>query len=229
MTYMYEPFAHRVSKVSIKKVSQITGISESTLFQQRYKGQYNNKLNCFFTADKPNVKQKRILNQRIQDDHEIWKFNPEYQLYVSNMGRFKTKNGLFKFPNDIHGSLMIIHQHRYIKASDVVYETFIGNLKYNQHAYPKNSLYNDLHVNNLVAMSFEAYRKYRNNQGRSRAVYLIDNNNNIVEEYINTKEASKYLYMDRTKIAKRCNEKMIENGLMFMWKADYHEIEERIK
>ena len=92
------------------------------------------------------------------------------------------------------------------------------------HAYPKNRIYNDISADNLFATSFKKYRLYRINKGCSKAVYLVDSNNNIVEEYSSTREASKHMNLDRTNVSRKCNRNHVEDGLMFMWATDYKEV-----
>lgn len=46
---------------------------------------------------------------------------------------------------------------------------------------------------------------------------LIDSNNDIVEEFTSTTEAQNYLYQDRSVIARKCNKRLEENGLTYIW------------
>lgn len=224
MIYMYEPFAHTITKTTVKHLSYITGIAEMTIYQQKHKGQFNYKLNCFFTDKLPRIKKKQEINELIKVSDEVWKFNEHYQLYVSNLGRFKTLDGQFKFANNNKGSLNIIHKNKHHRASDIVFKTFIAGIQNGMHAYPKNRIYNDITADNLFVTSFKKYRLYRTNKGCAKAVYLVDSNNNIVEEYSSTREAGMHLHLDRTNVSRKCNRNYVEDGLMFMWATDYKEV-----
>ena len=68
------------------------------------------------------------------------------------------------------------------------------------------------------------YRLYRKNDGRAKALYLIDSNNEIVEEFSSTVEASSMLFIDRRHIARRCNNRCVNKGLMYMWADEYEEL-----
>ena len=49
MVYMYEPFTHTVTKTDLSHLHNITGIPLNTLWYQKERGTYNDKLKCFFT------------------------------------------------------------------------------------------------------------------------------------------------------------------------------------
>ncbi|PXA15021.1 hypothetical protein, partial [Staphylococcus pseudintermedius] len=140
---------------------------------------------------------------------------------VSNLGRFKTVDGKFKFANDNKGSLNIIANKRRYRAANIVYETFIKTLSPEAHAYPKDSIYYNISVSNLFETTFKNYRVYRRNEGTSKALYLVDSSNNTVEEFVSTTEASAHLNFDRRYIAKLCNKKAVKNDLMFVWVSEY--------
>lgn len=222
--YVYEPFSHKTTKTSIEHLHAVTGIPKVTLYHQKLYGRYNHQLRCFLSDTLPRVRKKQMFNEKLDVDSECWKYNAKYDLYVSDLGRFKTSDGAFKFANDNKGSLTIIHNNKRYRASDIVFETFIKNLKTGLHAYPKDSVFNNLSANNLFATTLKKYRVYRRNEGRAKPIYLVDSNNQIVEEYCSTTEAEKHLYIDRRNIARRCNRKYVADGLMFMWASEYKEI-----
>ncbi|AYY65687.1 hypothetical protein CD034_03205 [Staphylococcus hominis subsp. hominis] len=43
----------------------------------------------------------------------------------------------------------------------------------------------------------------------------------IVEEFTSTTEAQNYLYQDRSVIARKCNKRLEEDGLTYIWAKDY--------
>lgn len=225
MVYMYELFNHKITKTSLKHLHHITGIPLITLYQQKLNGTYNYQLRCFFSETLPRSRKKQMFNQKVNLPNEIWKYNSKYDLYVSDLGRFKTNKGQFKFANDNKGALSIIHKNKRYKASDIVFETYIKNLKSGLHAYPKDSVYNNISAKNLFETTLRKYRVYRRNTGCAKAVYLIDDQNNIVEEFISTTEASQHLHLDRRYIARLCNCKCVKDNLMFIWAEDYKRLQ----
>ena len=136
----------------------------------------------------------------------------------------KRPDGKYKFANGCNGISTVIYKNKKYRAADIVYETFIGNLRNGLHAYPKDSRYNNLTADNLFQSTLQKYRVYRRNKGISKPVYLVDNNNQIVEEFASTVEAQKLLFIDRRNIARKCNRKHVSNGLMYMWADEYEEM-----
>lgn len=221
MVYMYEPFTHTVTKTTLKHLHHITDIPLNTLCYQKENGVYNEKLRCFFTESLPRLKKKQEFNEKVSPEYEIWKYSDKYDLYVSNLGRMRLPNGKFKFGNGCKGVLTVIYKNKKYRAADIVFETFIKNLKSGYHAYPKDSKYNNITADNLFSTTFKKYRLYRKNDGRAKALYLIDSNNEIVEEFASTVEASSMLFIDRRHIARRCNNRCVNKGLMYMWADEY--------
>lgn len=224
MICLYEPFNHNIRKTTIKDLATLIGISKFTLYQHLNKPSYYKKLGCFLLKEKPRITTKRKLNELLNPKDEVWKFNKKYQLYVSNLGRFKNKNNKYKVAHDENGPLMIIHNKKSYKAADIVYQTFIGELKEGHHAYPKNSLSKDINAENLYATTFSDYCSTKRPLCNAKPVLLVDTNNQIVEEFTSTVEAQNALYINRTAIANRCNKRHVENGLTFMWAKDYEVI-----
>ncbi|MEJ7321645.1 hypothetical protein WL312_11980, partial [Staphylococcus epidermidis] len=99
MVYMYEPFTHTVTKTDLTHLHNITGIPLNTLWYQKERGTYNDKLKCFFTDTMPRVNKKQVFNERVVAKDEIWKYSEKYDLYVSNLGRMKRPDGKYKFAN----------------------------------------------------------------------------------------------------------------------------------
>lgn len=97
-------------------------------------------------------------------------------------------------------------------------------VKSGYHAYPRDSKYNNITADNLFSTTFKKYRLYRKNDGRAKALYLIDSNNEIVEEFASTVEASSMLFIDRRHIARRCNNRCVNKGLMYMWADEYEKL-----
>lgn len=224
MTYMYEPFTHTVTKTDLSHLHNVIGIPHNTLWYQSKHGIYNDKLRCFFSDTLPRVKKKQEFNEKVVAEDEIWKYSDKYDLYVSNLGRMKTPNGKYKFGNDCKGTLTVVYKNKHYRAADIVYETFIKNLKTGYHAYPKDSQYNNIKADNLFSTTFKKYRLYRKNDGRAKALYLVDSNNEIMEEYASTVEAQKFLHIDRRHIARKCNSRCVSDGLMYMWADEYEEL-----
>lgn len=224
MVYMYEPFTHTVTKTELSHLHNITGIPLNTLWYQKERGTYNDKLKCFFTDTMPRVNKKQEFNERVVAKDEIWKYSEKYDLYVSNLGRMKRSDGKYKFVNGCNGISTVIYKNKKYRAADIVYETFIGNLKNGLHAYPKDSRYNNLMADNLFQSTLQKYRVYRRNKGVSKPVYLVDSDNKIVEEFASTVEAGKVLFIDRRNIARKCNRKHVSDGLMYMWADEYEKM-----
>lgn len=224
MIYMYEPFTHTVTKTELSHLHNITGIPLNTLWYQKERGTYNDKLKCFFADTMPRVNKKQEFNERVIAKDEIWKYSEKYDLYVSNLGRMKRPDGKYKFANGCNGISTVIYKNKKYRAADIVYETFIGNLRTGYHAYPKDSRYNNLMADNLFQSTLQKYRVYRRNKGVSKPVYLVDNNNQIVEEFASTVEAQKLLFIDRRNIARKCNRKHVSDGLMYMWADEYEKM-----
>ena len=65
MVYMYEPFSHTVTKTELSHLHNITGIPLNTLWYQKERGTYNDKLKCFFTDTMPRVNKKQAFNERV--------------------------------------------------------------------------------------------------------------------------------------------------------------------
>ena len=129
MVYMYEPFTHTVTKTDLSHLHNITGIPLNTLWYQKERGTYNDKLKCFFTDTMPRMNKKQEFNERVVAKDEIWKYSEKYDLYVSNLGRMKRPDGKYKFANGCNGISTVIYKNKKYRAADIVYETFIGNLK----------------------------------------------------------------------------------------------------
>lgn len=221
---MYEPFTHTVTKTDLSHLHNVTGIPHNTLWYQSKHGIYNDKLKCFFSDTLPRFKKKQEFNEKVIADDEIWKYSDKYDLYVSNLGRMKTPNGKYKFGNGCKGVITVIYKNSKYRAADIVYETFIGGLKTGYHAYPRDSRYNNLMADNLFPSTIAKYRLYRRNTGRSKPLYLVDSNNEIVEEFASTVEAQNILFVDRRHIARRCNSKCVSDGLMYVWADEYEEL-----
>ena len=224
MVYMYEPFTHTVTKTDLSHLHNVTGIPHNTLWYQSKHGIYNDKLKCFFSDTLPRFKKKQEFNEKVVVEDEIWKYSEKYDLYVSNLGRMKTPNGKYKFGNGCKGVITVIYKNSKYRAADIVYETFIGGLKAGYHAYPRDSRYNNLVADNLFPSTIAKYRLYRRNTGRSKPLYLVDSNNEIVEEFASTVEAQSVLFIDRRHIARRCNSRCVNNGLMYVWADEYEEL-----
>ena len=64
-------------------------------------------------------------------------------------------NGKFKFGNGCKGVLTVIYKNKKYRAADIVFETFIKNLKSGYHAYPKDSKYNNITADNLFSTTFK--------------------------------------------------------------------------
>lgn len=221
MIYVYEPFNHQIIETTVKDFANQIGISKMTIHQYLYKGMYYQKLGCYLLKEKPTLAKRKILNEQLNPKEEIWRFNEEYQLYVSNLGRFKNKEGIYKFSSDVHGRITLFQEGKAYKAANIVYETFKGNIEAGLHAYPKNGIYNDIKADNLYIATFSEYCSTKRIAGRSKPVMLIDSNNNIIEEFTSTTEAQNYLYQDRSVIARKCNKRLEENGLTYIWAKDY--------
>jgi len=221
---MYEPFTHTVTKTDLSHLHNITGIPHNTLWYQSKHGIYNDKLRCFFSDTLPRFKKKQEFNEKVVEEDEIWKYSEKYDLYVSNLGRMKTPNGKYKFGNGCKGVITVIYKNSKYRAADIVYETFIGGLKTGYHAYPRDSRYNNLVADNLFPSTMAKYRLYRRNTGRSKPLYLVDSNNEIVEEFASTVEAQSVLFVDRRHIARRCNSKCVSDGLMYVWADEYEKV-----
>ncbi|MFW3611341.1 hypothetical protein ACN9U3_03075 [Staphylococcus caprae] len=224
MIYMYEPFGHTVKKTTKQHIMNLIGINSNTLTAQLRFETYNSQLRCFFTKVMPRHKKKQELNEKVKVKNECWKYNDRYKLYVSDLGRFKTAKGVFKTAHNLKGTIYVKTKNKTYRAGDIVYQTFIGNLGNNMHAYPKNSLFDDISANNLFSTTLSKYRLYRRNKGAAKPLYLVDESNNIVEEFSSTTEAQKALFTDRSNIARKCVRNAVENGLMYMWASDYKEI-----
>nr|WLJ25361.1 MAG: nucelotide kinase [Staphylococcus phage HS04] len=213
-----------ITKTDLSHLHNITGIPLNTLWYQKERGTYNDKLKCFFTDTMPRVNKKQEFNERVVAKDEIWKYNEKYDLYVSNLGRMKRPDGKYKFANGCNGISTVIYKNKKYRAANIVYETFIGNLRNGLHAYPKDSRYNNLTADNLFQSTLQKYRVYRRNKGVSKPVYLVDSDNKIVEEFASTVEAQKLLFIDRRNIARKCNRKHVSDGLMYMWADEYEEL-----
>ncbi|AKS69777.1 hypothetical protein [Staphylococcus coagulans] len=221
--YMYQPFNHKITKTTVEHVSYLTDMPKMTIYTQIHRSTYNDKLRCFFSDDLPRARKKKMFNEKVNPDDEYWKYSDKYGLYVSNLGRFKTTDGAFKFPNNNKGYItVILNNHKY-RAADIVYETYFKNLKGGYHAYPKDSDYSNITADNLFETTLKKYRVYRRNTGNSRALYLIDKNNRIAEEFVSTTEASRHLFLDRRQISRLCSKNSVRDGHMFMWARDYKE------
>ena len=85
----------------------------------------------------------------------MWKYSDKYDLYVSNLGRMRLPNSKFKFGNGCKGVLTVIYKNKKYRAADIVFETFIKNLKSGYHAYPKDSKYNNITADNLFSTTFK--------------------------------------------------------------------------
>ena len=109
---------------------------------------------------KTEFSKKKTLNEQLNPKEEIWRFNEEHQLYVSNLGRFKSKEGIYKFPSDVHGRITLFQERKAYKAANIVYETFKGNIEAGFHAYPKMEfitiskqiIYTLLHLVNIALL-----------------------------------------------------------------------------
>lgn len=224
MIYIYEPFNHQIIETTVKDFANQIGISKMTIHQYLYKGMYYQKLGCYLLKEKPNLAKRKLLNEQLNPKQEIWRFNEEYQLYVSNLGRFKSKEHIYKFPSDVHGRITLFQERKAYKAANIVYETFKGNIEAGFHAYPKNGIYNDIKADNLYIATFSEYCSTKRTAGRSKPLYLVDSNNEIVEEFASTVEAQSVLFVDRRHIARRCNSKCVSDGLMYVWADEYEEL-----
>lgn len=60
-----------------------------------------------------------------------------------------------------------------------------------------------------------------------KAIVLLDDNNNVIKEFISIKEASEYLHADRTTIRAACNHKWENPKHHVMFKKDYLCMEEQ--
>ena len=112
MIYIYEPFNHQIIETTVKDFANQIGISKMTIHQYLYKGMYYQKLGCYLLKEKPTLAKRKILNEQLNPKEEIWRFNEEYQLYVSNLGRFKSKEGIYKFPSDVHGRITLFQEEK---------------------------------------------------------------------------------------------------------------------
>ena len=114
MVYMYEPFTHTVTKTDLSHLHNITGIPLNTLWYQKERGTYNDKLKCFFTDTMPRMNKKQEFNERVVAKDEIWKYSEKYDLYVSNLGRMKRPDGKYKFANGCNGISTVIYKNKSI-------------------------------------------------------------------------------------------------------------------
>lgn len=151
-------------------------------------------------------------------------------ILVSNFGicyNLKTKRYLKPFyKTNNKGSIQILIKidGKYLNLKRLMYETFISKIPPDYVCYIKNGIHSDLHINNIGVCSKEKLGKKTGGSTRkTRKIFLIDENNNILQIFTSGRIAAKQLYCSYQTIYDTLNGK-VKNPIFNLIRAeDYQE------
>lgn len=223
--WQYDPLFHETKQVTLKELSYLYDMTKNNLHICIHRGQMIKGFNVMIFNHKPTRQDKQKANELIKIKDEVWRYYESLDICVSNYGRFKMRhkaNWVFKIVNDKSNTLYIMdnQKHRY-RASDIVYETFIGKINDSCHAYPKNLIYNHINADNLQQLSKKDYMKRITPYHHNKEVVILDKDGRITARYRSALETAKHQFCDPSVISDRCiNQKHID-GLTYMYREDY--------
>lgn len=207
---LYEPQFNHETKVTVKLLTEMLGVNESTVSKYVNERRVIKHINCYLFRDRPTVAEKRKLIRELKLKNEQWRESKLPNLYISNKGRFraKTKTGWrYYFPYKFKNTLQIKYKQKEYKANRLVYETWHGEIPENHCVYAKNGIKHEITASNLKLVTREELGKLTGYKSKSREVALLDDHGEIIEEFRSTREAARNLYVSHQAVSDSCNNK----------------------
>lgn len=221
--YQYDPFRHETKQVKLEDVAYLYDLTISNIRKYIHDARVIRNFNVAIYSHKPTVKDKRLANERISLDDELWRYNDELQLLISNYGRVKKKvrdGWRYKIPYDARGVIYLCVKGNKYRLMDVVYRTFIGTIPDGYCAYSRTNIHNDTFASSLRLMKPDEYLKIKqDNRKRHVQVAVVNPNDetDIYQIYHNTKEASENEFCGRETMKRWCRGRKIKNNRKYMY------------
>ena len=221
--YQYDPLRHETKQVTLKDVAHLYDLTISNIRKYIHDARIIRDFNVTIYSHKPTVKDKRLANERLSLDDELWRYNEALQLLISNYGRVKKKlrtGWQYKIPYDARGVIYLCVKENKYRLMDVVYRTFIGTIPDGYCAYARTNIHNDTFASSLRLMKPSEYLKIQQTH-RQRPIQVAvvnpHDDTDIYRIYHNTKEASENEFCGRETMKRWCRGKKIKNNRKYMY------------
>lgn len=221
--YQYDPFRHETKQVDLKDIAKLYDLTVSNLRKYIHDARVIRRFNVVIYSHKPTVRDKRQANEKITPYDELWRYDNELQLRISNYGRVQMKvkgHWQYKLPYDANHVLYLSFKNQQYRLMDVVYRVFRGTIPEGYHAYARTHIYNDVFASGLMLMEPEVYLKLRRHDRQRRmqvAVVNPHNEKDVYQLYRNTKEASEHEFCGRETMKRWCRGEKIKNNRKYMY------------
>lgn len=207
---LYEPQFNHETKVTVKLMMAMLGLSESRISRLVSDKTLIKKINCYLLKEKPTVAEKRKMIASLKFKDEAWRESKLPNLYISNKGRFRvqSKTGWrYYFPYKFKNTIQIKYKQKEYKANRLVYETWHGEIPDEYCVYAKNGIKHEITASNLKVATREKLGRLTGYKSKSREVALLDDQGEVIEEFRSTREAARNLYVSHQTVSNSCNDK----------------------
>lgn len=221
--YQYDPFRHETKQVDLKDIAYLYDLTISNIRKYIHDARIIRGFNVAVYSHKPTLKDKRLANEKILLDDEVWRYNEALQLFISNYGRVKKKvkgDWQYKMPYDAKGVIYLCVKDNNYRLMDIVYRTFIGAIPEGYCAYSCTNIHNDIFASSLKLMRPHEYLKMQQDNRKSHiqvAVVNPDNDADIYHIYRSTKEASEHEFCGRETMKRWCRSEKVKNHRKYMY------------
>lgn len=221
--YQYDPLKHEIKQVKLEDIAYLYDLTISNLRKYIHDARIIRGFNVAIYSHKPNINDKRQANERIMLDDELWRYDDELDVRISNYGRVKKKKGdvwQYKLPYDANRVLYLDVNNKKHRLMDVVYRVFRGTIPEGYCAYARTHLYNDVFASSLKLMKPKEYLKLKQHHRKAQMYVAVVNpqdNTDIYQLYRNTKEASENEFCGRETIKRWCRGNKVKNNRKYMY------------
>ena len=210
LIYLYDHRINTKTPTTYKKLSELTGLSITTLPAYKSRGRRLERIDVYIIDDNTSLKQKRKWHSELEFKGERWKTIKDHPNFkVSNYGRVRNRDRFLLPTNDKNEGLSVTlydrgRLHKY-RVARLVYSHFVRKLKDNELVIHKNGISTDDYVFNLKPISRKQTGQLNAWKSNAKTVVKIDKKTmRIVDEYKSATIAAEDNYMSSGSMARRC-------------------------
>ena len=237
MMYLYDPKTNILTETTYSYLSELTGITKSTLATYKSRRNKIKNINCYITDDTVSVQQRKTWYEKENFHNEIWKpvQGSNDQFLISNYGRFKrvykNKNIAFllpyllKRPGLLHIKVRFNDVYKQYRVANLVALHFVGVPKDGEVLHHKNLIKTDNYSGNLEYISRKSLGAKTGQLSTSKPVVQLDKDTlEIIDEFRSVREAGRQCFLSYQAVLDNCNHKSKSSGgYLFMFLEEYEQ------